>query len=166
MAADHQAIPRTEVEPVLVALADGTRREILRLILAGGGQQSATAVAASLPVSRQAVVKHLGVLEQAKLVVPRRVGREVRYGLVPGPLVATADWLKSQAAAWSGTTDADPVPAPPAATTPPSADRPEQGAGETNSAGHLAPGAPAALEAGLDAVRNLSSRVAGILRPR
>ena len=59
------------------ALADPTRRALLfRLVSAGPA--TATVLAASFPVSRQAVVKHLQGLEAAGLAVPERVGREVR----------------------------------------------------------------------------------------
>ena len=66
------------IDGVLAALADPTRRQLLD-VLGERGAATATALAGRLPVSRQAVVKHLGVLERAGLVVPRRAGREVYY---------------------------------------------------------------------------------------
>lgn len=60
----------------------------------------ATALAAELPVSRQAIVKHLTVLQQAGLVSGRRVGREVRYTPRSQPLDATARWMAGLAAEW------------------------------------------------------------------
>ncbi len=84
---------------VLAALADPTRRHLLD-VLADAGQASATTLAARLPVSRQAVVKHLQVLEAAGLVTGARAGREVRYAVRPDPLDATARRLAALAATW------------------------------------------------------------------
>ncbi|WP_033438938.1 ArsR/SmtB family transcription factor [Saccharothrix sp. NRRL B-16314] len=84
---------------VLVALADPTRRRLVDL-LAAEGEVTATALAERLPVSRQAIVKHLAVLDAAGLVSGRRVGREVRYALRPAALDATARWVVSLAARW------------------------------------------------------------------
>ncbi len=51
-------------------------------------------------MSRQAVVKHLGVLSQAGLVTAERHGREVRYAGHTGPLIDAAAWLATTGAAW------------------------------------------------------------------
>ena len=86
-------------DQVFAALADPTRRRLLELL----GQQaaaSATALAGQLPVSRQAVVKHLAVLQQSDLVTRRRDGREVVFTVHPERLVATASWMTSVAASW------------------------------------------------------------------
>ncbi|MFC9329718.1 ArsR/SmtB family transcription factor [Kitasatospora sp. NPDC057015] len=88
-----------EVGSVLVALADPTRRRLLDL-LAAQGAATATTLAGGLPVSRQAIVKHLAVLDGAGLVVGCRVGREVRYSLRPAGLDATTRWMSSLAADW------------------------------------------------------------------
>jgi DNA-binding transcriptional ArsR family regulator len=88
-----------EVDNVLVALADPTRRQLLDL-LAAHGEVTATTLAERLPVSRQAVVKHLNVLDAAGLVSGRRVGREVRYAVRPTALDATARWMAGLAADW------------------------------------------------------------------
>lgn len=85
--------------PVLVALADPTRRRLLQT-LADAGQASATTLAVGLPVSRQAVVKHLRVLEDVGLVAGGRTGREVLYHVRPDPLDASARWLSELAARW------------------------------------------------------------------
>lgn len=87
------------VDSVLVALADPTRRQLLEL-LAAQGEVSATTLAAQLPVSRQAVVKHLAVLDAAGLVSGGRVGREVRYEVRPAALDATARWMAALAVDW------------------------------------------------------------------
>jgi DNA-binding transcriptional ArsR family regulator len=88
-----------EVGSVLVALADPTRRRLLDL-LAALGAATATTLAGRLPVSRQAIVKHIVVLDAAGLVVGSRVGREVRYSLRPAGLDATTRWMSSLAADW------------------------------------------------------------------
>ncbi|MEV4992869.1 ArsR/SmtB family transcription factor [Streptomyces niveus] len=87
------------VDGVFVALADPTRRKLLDL-LAAQGEVTATALADDLPVSRQAVVKHLTVLDAAGLVSGRRAGREVRYAVRPAALDATARWMATLAADW------------------------------------------------------------------
>ncbi|MEU7058150.1 metalloregulator ArsR/SmtB family transcription factor [Streptomyces sp. NPDC046197] len=87
------------VDSVLGALADPTRRRLLDL-LAAQGEATATTLAERLPVSRQAVVKHLAVLDAAGLVSGSRVGREVRYEVRPAALDATARWMASLAADW------------------------------------------------------------------
>ncbi|MFF3286296.1 ArsR/SmtB family transcription factor [Streptomyces sp. NPDC003023] len=87
------------VDSVLVALAEPTRRRLLEL-LAVGGEATATTLAGQLPVSRQAVVKHLAVLDAAGLVTGSRVGREVRYAVRPVALDATARWMAALAADW------------------------------------------------------------------
>jgi DNA-binding transcriptional ArsR family regulator len=87
------------VDSVLGALADPTRRQLLDL-LAAQGEATATTLAERLPVSRQAVVKHLAVLDAAGLVSGGRVGREVRYAVRPAALDATARWMASLAADW------------------------------------------------------------------
>jgi DNA-binding transcriptional ArsR family regulator len=87
------------VDSVLVALADPTRRQLLDL-LAEWGEATATTLAEQLPVSRQAVVKHLAVLDAAGLVSGGRVGREVLYSVRPVALNATAQWMSALAADW------------------------------------------------------------------
>ncbi|MFF2022096.1 ArsR/SmtB family transcription factor [Streptomyces sp. NPDC058171] len=87
------------VDTVLTALADPTRRRLLER-LAAEGEATATTLAGHLPVSRQAVVKHLAVLDAAGLVSGGRVGREVRYTVRPAALDATAQWMASLAADW------------------------------------------------------------------
>jgi DNA-binding transcriptional ArsR family regulator len=92
-------VTATAVEEVLVALADPTRRQLLD-VLAGRGEATATTLAVDLPVSRQAVVKHLVTLSKAGLVTGQREGREMRYAVRPDPLGETARWLDQLAAQW------------------------------------------------------------------
>ncbi|CAM5665779.1 transcriptional regulator [Streptomyces avidinii] len=87
------------VSGVLTALADPTRRLLLDL-LAARPEATATTLADGLPVSRQAVVKHLAVLDAAGLVSSSRVGREVRYAVRPAALDATARWMAALATDW------------------------------------------------------------------
>ena len=87
------------VEGVIAALSDPTRRELLDL-LAARGEATATTLADQLPVTRQAVVKHLAVLDAAGLVTGSRVGREVRYSVRPAALNATARWMAALAGEW------------------------------------------------------------------
>jgi DNA-binding transcriptional ArsR family regulator len=87
------------VEEVLVSLSDPTRRRILRM-LAASGTGTATTLAAQLPVSRQAVVKHLAVLDRAGLVTASRTGRELRYVVRPDRLESTARWMAELATDW------------------------------------------------------------------
>jgi DNA-binding transcriptional ArsR family regulator len=84
---------------VFAALAEPTRREVLGL-LGVEGERTATALAERLPISRQAIVKHLAVLDEAGLVEGHRVGREVRYAVRPEALVATARWMAALANDW------------------------------------------------------------------
>jgi len=84
---------------VLAALADPTRWQVLSL-LAQQGEGTATTVAAELPVSRPAVVKHIGVLDRAGLVEGRRSGREMRWSVRPQRLDETARWMASVAFEW------------------------------------------------------------------
>jgi DNA-binding transcriptional ArsR family regulator len=84
---------------VFAALADPTRWRVLGT-LAKRGEGTATTLAAELPVSRPAVIKHLGVLDRAGLVTHQRAGREVRYRVEPARLEETAQRITDLAAAW------------------------------------------------------------------
>jgi DNA-binding transcriptional ArsR family regulator len=87
------------VEDVLTALADPTRRRLLER-LSAHGQTTATALASEMPISRQAVVQHLAVLDAVGLVSSRRDGRERRYEVHPERLSETARWMDGLAAQW------------------------------------------------------------------
>jgi DNA-binding transcriptional ArsR family regulator len=84
---------------VFAALADPTRWRVLAL-LASRGSGTATTLAAELPVSRPAVIKHLNVLDRAGIVQGRRQGREVRFSVRPERLEETARWLAGIASEW------------------------------------------------------------------
>lgn len=93
------------VGPVFSALADPRRRFVVET-LARRETATATELAAELPVSRQAVVKHLAALGEAGLVEATREGRESRYRLTPGPLGAAMGWLATVGADWDARLEA------------------------------------------------------------
>lgn len=84
--------------PTFAALGDATRWSILATL--GEGEASASALAERLPVSRQAIAKHLAVLHEVGLVEPVRAGREVRYRALGAQLARTADALAQVGAQW------------------------------------------------------------------
>lgn len=84
---------------VFAALADPTRRAVLRHV-AERGPVTATELAGELPVTRQAVAKHLAVLQDAGLVAPRKEGRENRFTATTAPLAAAERWLAEAGEAW------------------------------------------------------------------
>ncbi|SDI16517.1 Helix-turn-helix domain-containing protein [Rhodococcus triatomae] len=83
---------------VFAALSDETRWSILTEL--GRADLSASALASRLPVSRQAIAKHLSSLESAGLVEPLKVGRELRFRALGAQLAATARALDEIGAAW------------------------------------------------------------------
>jgi DNA-binding transcriptional ArsR family regulator len=86
-------------DAVFEALADATRRQVVRR-LAETGPATATELAGELPVTRQAVAKHLATLAEAGLVTSDRQGRETRYQLTPEPLAAAVSWMASVGSQW------------------------------------------------------------------
>lgn len=84
---------------VFLAIADPTRRGILERLRADG-LLSVTQLSDPLPISRQAVTKHLNVLEDAGLIVQERHGRERMHRLSVEPLRELDDWLAPYSAAW------------------------------------------------------------------
>ena len=84
---------------VFAALSDPTRTKIVDW-LGEGGTGTATEFAARLPISRQAVSRHLNELEAVGLIVGTKRGREVRYELQPRLLAETAEWLQGRADRW------------------------------------------------------------------
>jgi DNA-binding transcriptional ArsR family regulator len=69
-------------------------------VLAGRETATATELAAELPVTRQAVAKHLASLDDAGLVRAQRAGRELRYRLTPAPLGDAIAWIEHVGAEW------------------------------------------------------------------
>ncbi|HUJ34390.1 MAG TPA: winged helix-turn-helix domain-containing protein [Solirubrobacteraceae bacterium] len=84
---------------VFGALSDPTRRALLAAI-AEHPAATATQLAAELPISRQAVLKHLNALTDAGLVDRTRAGREVRYQFTPAPLSDAVGWMAEVGAEW------------------------------------------------------------------
>jgi DNA-binding transcriptional ArsR family regulator len=83
---------------VFSALADPTRRGLLSAIAAHPA--TATELAGELPISRQAVVKHLNTLAHAGLLEREREGRDVRYRVTPEPLSEAVTWIASVGGQW------------------------------------------------------------------
>jgi DNA-binding transcriptional ArsR family regulator len=87
------------VDRVFDALADQNRRLLLGF-LAERETATATELAGELPVTRQAIAKHLAALSAAGLVESSRQGRETRYRLTPQPLTEAMDWMAEVGAQW------------------------------------------------------------------
>jgi DNA-binding transcriptional ArsR family regulator len=85
-------------DAVFDALADPMRRRLLATI----AQRPATAteLASELPITRQAVAKHLGSLSEAGLLARERSGRDVRYRVTPAPLSGAASWMAAVGGQW------------------------------------------------------------------
>ena len=83
---------------VFDALGDPTRRHIVESL--SRHEASATQLASELPVTRQAVSKHLTALKEAGLVEPRKQGRETLYRLNAEPLEAAAAWIVRVGGEW------------------------------------------------------------------
>jgi DNA-binding transcriptional ArsR family regulator len=83
------------------AIGDPTRRRMLDLLLTDGGG-TATRLSEQLPVTRQAVAKHLGVLDRAGLVHATPAGRERRYEVNETQLARAVAQLTAVGAAWDG----------------------------------------------------------------
>jgi DNA-binding transcriptional ArsR family regulator len=102
MPPDSEAI----AEQVFVALADPSRRAILAA-LASGGPATATDLASRLPITRQAVAKHLGLLAEAGLVTAEPgERRRIRYRLHSAPMQVAQQFLAALARDWDGRLDA------------------------------------------------------------
>jgi DNA-binding transcriptional ArsR family regulator len=85
------------------ALADPTRRVVVERLLTEGPATAtslAEAIATDRTLTRQAVVKHLQVLEEAGLVTHARQGREVFYRVTPEPLASAVKWIIDTAGQW------------------------------------------------------------------
>ena len=96
--------PATDVVEVCAALADESRWEILRLV--GAEPLSASELAQRLPISRQAIARHLGVLADAGLVEPEPAGRQLRYRALGGRLSELARHLETIGRGWQRRLDA------------------------------------------------------------
>jgi DNA-binding transcriptional ArsR family regulator len=86
-------------DAVFAALADPTRRRMIET-LATRGTATATGLAAELPITRQAVAKHLAALKRARLVRSSRAGRETHYALDANALGDVSDWVELVGSEW------------------------------------------------------------------
>ena len=94
--------PEAVAQEVFTALADPSRRGI-HAALAAGGPATATDLAARLPITRQAIAKHLALLAEAGLVVAEPgERRRVRYRLDSGPMKVAQQFLAALARDWDG----------------------------------------------------------------
>lgn len=84
---------------VFQAIADPTRRDVLRLL--AHKELPISEITSHFPISRTAVAKHLHILSEAKLVSGKKVGREKIYQLHPEPLKELKDWLAFYEQFWS-----------------------------------------------------------------
>lgn len=84
---------------VFGALADPTRRHLYQA-LASDGPTTATALAAEMDISRQAVAKHLGILSDAGMAASTKVGREMRFEARVEPLSDVEHWIRTVEGQW------------------------------------------------------------------
>lgn len=85
--------------PVFAALGDATRLSLL-MTLSDGRARSISGLSADTTLTRQAVTKHLHVLERAGLVSNIRVGRESRFAYRPEPVAQARSYLDTVSAQW------------------------------------------------------------------
>jgi ArsR family transcriptional regulator, cadmium/lead-responsive transcriptional repressor len=90
---------RSYDEEVWQAVADPSRRSLLELLI-NKGDATASGLANEVPFSRQAVAKHLAVLEKARLVSSRRQGREVIFSVRPSEIDNAAQMMVSVGNSW------------------------------------------------------------------
>jgi DNA-binding transcriptional ArsR family regulator len=91
---------RDTVSNVFAALADPTRRAIYDELLANPVGRTATELASSSEISRQAIVKHLQVLTRGGLADAKRDGREVRYVATSDGTEPASTWIADRSHAW------------------------------------------------------------------
>jgi DNA-binding transcriptional ArsR family regulator len=84
---------------VFAALADPTRMALV-IRLGDGGALSIASLSLDTRMTRQAVTKHLRVLERVRLVRSERDGRETRFALRPEGLAPARDWIEAVGAQW------------------------------------------------------------------
>ena len=92
---------RADPAPIFAALGDKTRLSLLTT-LSDGEKRSITRLSENTRLTRQAVTKHLRVLETAELVRRSRIGRESRFAFRPEPLCDTMSYLDRVSAQWDG----------------------------------------------------------------
>src|SRR5688572_1088987 len=90
---------REHEQSLFTALADPIRRSLL-VNLAEHSPRTATQLAQEYPITRQGILKHLIILEDAGLVSVHQAGREKRYTLTPEPLEELEQWIEEIGAKW------------------------------------------------------------------
>lgn len=99
MLSDSALADQTSPAPVFAALGDRTRLSLLTT-LSDGQSRSIVGLSAATKLTRQAITKHLRVLESAGLVSSIRVGRESRFAFQPEPLRELRDYLDTVSQQW------------------------------------------------------------------
>lgn len=92
-------VKESTLDQTLIALADPTRRAILRRLLQGDAR--VTEIAAPFDISLNSVSKHIRILERAKLVQRQKNGREHLLSLAPEPLDEAVAWIDEQRTLWT-----------------------------------------------------------------
>ena len=87
------------VDAIFSALSDASRRQVMNHI-SESGAASASELAEQMPISRQAIAKHLSFLEDVGLVSAERAGRQVVYRITPEPLNEALSWMAEVGAQW------------------------------------------------------------------
>lgn len=101
MTEPHVDAGEAQLDHVFGALSDPTRRRMLSTLI-NEGSTSVPRMTAELPISRQAVAKHLAALDHAGLIERAPgAGREVRYRLRPDSLAPAAAWIVAADTAWA-----------------------------------------------------------------
>ena len=99
-----EPMPRAEPAAVFAALGEPTRIGLLGR-LGDGAPRSIASLAREMPISRQALTKHLRVLESAGLASVERDGRETLYRIDPAGLMVAVAWIGSVSRQWDGAID-------------------------------------------------------------
>ena len=96
--------PTPELAQLFAALGEPTRLSVVDR-LRDGSERSIAAMATDLPISRQALTKHLKTLEAVGIANSRRLGRETVYRIDPAGLVAAERWIADVSKQWDRTID-------------------------------------------------------------
>lgn len=96
--------PTPELAQLFAALGEPTRLGLVES-LRDGSEKSIAAMATDLPITRQALTKHLKVLEAAGIANSRRLGRETVYRIDPAGLISAERWIADVSAQWDSAID-------------------------------------------------------------
>ena len=95
---------KPELAQLFAALGEPTRLNVVDR-LRDGSEHSIATIAMGLPISRQALTKHLKVLESAGIASSRRLGRETVYQMDPSGLLAAERWIAEVSSQWDRAID-------------------------------------------------------------